>query len=91
MWRERARTVTGKGMPGGHNLQEGAPAEVLAELRSYLRTAAATPLTRYRRLIRMRRLDFVDTSVDVLGAAPPRAEVTGLQQGEAGRRLVGEQ
>ncbi len=37
IWRERARTVTGKGMPGGHNMQEGAPAEVLAELRSYLR------------------------------------------------------
>ena len=37
IWRERARTVTGKGMPGGHNMQEGAPAEVLAELRTYLR------------------------------------------------------
>jgi haloacetate dehalogenase len=37
IWRERARNVTGKGMPGGHNMQEGAPAEVLAELRSFLR------------------------------------------------------
>jgi haloacetate dehalogenase len=37
IWRERARDVTGKGMPGGHNMQEGAPAEVLAELRSFLR------------------------------------------------------
>jgi haloacetate dehalogenase len=37
IWGERARTVTGKGMPGGHNMQEGAPVEVLAELRSYLR------------------------------------------------------
>ena len=37
IWRERARTVSGKGMPGGHNMQEGAPAEVLAELRAYLR------------------------------------------------------
>jgi haloacetate dehalogenase len=37
IWRERGRTVTGKGMPGGHNMQEGAPAEVLAELRSFLR------------------------------------------------------
>jgi haloacetate dehalogenase len=37
IWRERARTVTGKGMPGGHNMQEGAPVEVVAELRSYLR------------------------------------------------------
>ena len=37
IWRERARNVTGKGMPGGHNMQEGAPVEVLAELRSFLR------------------------------------------------------
>jgi haloacetate dehalogenase len=37
IWRERARNVTGKGMPGGHNMQEGAPAEVLAELRAFLR------------------------------------------------------
>ena len=37
IWRERARNVTGKGMPGGHNMQEGAPAEVLAELRTFLR------------------------------------------------------
>jgi haloacetate dehalogenase len=37
IWRERGRNVTGKGMPGGHNMQEGAPAEVLAELRTFLR------------------------------------------------------
>ncbi len=37
IWRERARSVSGKGMPGGHNMQEGAPVEVLAELRSFLR------------------------------------------------------
>jgi haloacetate dehalogenase len=37
IWRERARTVTGKGMPGGHNMQEGAPDEVTAELRAFLR------------------------------------------------------
>jgi haloacetate dehalogenase len=37
IWRERARTVTGKGMPGGHNMQEGAPNEVLAELQAFLR------------------------------------------------------
>jgi len=37
IWRERARNVTGKGMPGGHNMQEGAPVEVLAELRAFLR------------------------------------------------------
>ena len=28
---------TGKGMPGGHNMQEGAPEEVLAELRRFLK------------------------------------------------------
>jgi haloacetate dehalogenase len=37
IWRERATNVTGKGMPGGHNMQEGAPNEVLAELRAILR------------------------------------------------------
>jgi haloacetate dehalogenase len=37
IWRERGINVTGKGMPGGHNMQEGAPTEVLAELRSFLR------------------------------------------------------
>jgi haloacetate dehalogenase len=37
IWRERGRNVTGKGMPGGHNMQEGAPAELLAELRTFLR------------------------------------------------------
>ena len=34
---ERARNeVSGKGLPGGHNLQEGAPAELLAELQRFL-------------------------------------------------------
>jgi hypothetical protein len=37
IWWERGVAVTGKGMPGGHNMQEGAPAEVLAELRAVLR------------------------------------------------------
>jgi haloacetate dehalogenase len=37
IWRERGTNVTGKGMPGGHNMQEGAPAEVLAELQTFLR------------------------------------------------------
>ena len=37
IWRERGRNVTGKGMPGGHNMQEGAPDEVLAELQGFLR------------------------------------------------------
>jgi haloacetate dehalogenase len=36
VWKERAGTVTGKGLPAGHNLQEDAPAEVLAELRTFL-------------------------------------------------------
>jgi len=37
IWHERGRNVTGKGMPGGHNMQEGAPNEVLAELQRFLR------------------------------------------------------
>jgi haloacetate dehalogenase len=37
IWRERGTNVTGKGMPGGHNMQEGAPNEVLAELQMFLR------------------------------------------------------
>jgi haloacetate dehalogenase len=37
IWRERARNVVGRGMPGGHNMQEGAPSEVLAELQRFLR------------------------------------------------------
>jgi haloacetate dehalogenase len=37
IWRERGVSVTGKGMPGGHNMQEGAPEELLAELRAFLR------------------------------------------------------
>ena len=36
IWRERGDSVIGKGMPGGHNMQEGAPEELLAELRSFL-------------------------------------------------------
>ena len=36
IWKERAATVTGKGMPAGHNIQEDAPAEMLAELRAFL-------------------------------------------------------
>ena len=37
IWRERGTQVEGKGMPGGHNMQEGAPNELLAELRRFLR------------------------------------------------------
>jgi hypothetical protein len=38
IWKERGVNVTGKGMPGGHNMQEpsGAPAAVLAELQAFL-------------------------------------------------------
>jgi haloacetate dehalogenase len=36
VWKERGTTVTGTGLPAGHNLQEDAPAEVLAELRTFL-------------------------------------------------------
>jgi haloacetate dehalogenase len=38
IWRERGTNVEGKGMPGGHNMQEGAPNEVLAELQRFLRS-----------------------------------------------------
>jgi haloacetate dehalogenase len=37
IWQERGVNVTGKGMPGGHNMQEGAPAQVLAELQAFLK------------------------------------------------------
>ena len=37
VWKERGVSVTGKGLPAGHNLQEDAPAEVLAELRAFLK------------------------------------------------------
>jgi haloacetate dehalogenase len=37
IWKERGTNVSGKGMPGGHNMQEGAPAEVLAELQAFLK------------------------------------------------------
>jgi haloacetate dehalogenase len=37
IWKERGVNVTGKGMPGGHNMQEGAPVQVLAELQAFLK------------------------------------------------------
>jgi haloacetate dehalogenase len=37
IWKERGVNVTGRGLPGGHNLQEQIPADVLAELRPFLR------------------------------------------------------
>jgi len=37
IWRERGTRVSGKGLPGGHNLQEDVPKEVLAEITAFLR------------------------------------------------------
>ena len=37
IWRERGTKVTGRGLPGGHNLQEDSPNEVLAELVPFLK------------------------------------------------------
>jgi len=38
IWRERGTKVSGKGLPGGHNLQEDVPDQVLAEVRALLKT-----------------------------------------------------
>ena len=38
IWKERGADVSGKGLPGGHNLQEEIPADVLAELRPFLKS-----------------------------------------------------
>jgi haloacetate dehalogenase len=38
IWRERGTKVSGKGLPGGHNLQEDLPDQVLAEVQALLRT-----------------------------------------------------
>jgi haloacetate dehalogenase len=37
VWKERAVNVTGKGLPGGHSLQESVPDQTLAELLAFLR------------------------------------------------------
>jgi len=37
IWKQFAKTVGGKGLPGGHNLQEDVPNEVLAELQKFLK------------------------------------------------------
>ena len=37
IWKTKGVNVSGKGLPGGHNLQEDVPQEVLAELRSLLK------------------------------------------------------
>jgi haloacetate dehalogenase len=38
IWRQRGTKVSGKGLPGGHNLQEDVPDQVLAEVRALLKT-----------------------------------------------------
>jgi haloacetate dehalogenase len=48
IWRERARTVSGRSLPAGHNLQEDAPDAVLAELRAFLR-GEGSPHAKVRR------------------------------------------
>src|SRR5580692_2937988 len=37
IWRDRGTKVTGKGLPGGHNLQEEVPEQVLAEVTALLK------------------------------------------------------
>jgi haloacetate dehalogenase len=37
IWKERASNVSGKALPGGHNLQEDVPDQVYAEIRAFLR------------------------------------------------------
>src|SRR5271163_136083 len=37
IWKERAAHVSGRGLPGGHSLQETTPVETLSELRTFLR------------------------------------------------------
>lgn len=37
IWKEEGAHVSGKGLPGGHSLQESAPKETLAELQAFLR------------------------------------------------------
>jgi haloacetate dehalogenase len=36
IWRERGTNVSGKGLPGGHNLQEELPEQVLTEVKALL-------------------------------------------------------
>ena len=38
IWKERGTKVTGKGLPGGHNLQEDVADQVIAELPPILRS-----------------------------------------------------
>lgn len=48
IWKERAANVSGRSLPTGHNLQEDAPALVLAELQAFLK-GAASPSAKVRR------------------------------------------
>lgn len=38
IWRERANNLRGKGLPGGHTLQESAPEATLAEIRAFIKS-----------------------------------------------------
>jgi haloacetate dehalogenase len=48
IWRERAKSVAGRSLPAGHNLQEDAPDAVLAEIRAFLK-GEGSPGARVRR------------------------------------------
>jgi haloacetate dehalogenase len=48
IWRERAKTVAGRSLPAGHNLQEDAPDAVLAEVRAFL-NGEGSPHAKIRR------------------------------------------
>lgn len=48
IWKERAVNVAGRSLPTGHNLQEDAPALVLAELQAFLK-GAPSPSAKTRR------------------------------------------
>ena len=39
IWKERGTKVTGKGLPGGHNLMIDTPDQVIAEVRTLMTTA----------------------------------------------------
>jgi haloacetate dehalogenase len=48
IWKERAVNVSGRSLPTGHNLQEDAPALVLAELQAFLK-GSPSPSAKVRR------------------------------------------
>jgi haloacetate dehalogenase len=48
IWRERAKTVSGRSLPTGHNLQEDAPDAVAAEIGAFLK-GEGSPSARVRR------------------------------------------